>query len=512
MVVVKSQEPVVISPGGLISLDSRCNIMRSITSLLCGCLISLLVLFTIGAGAQAALAEDGYAHADRAAIYRLLARHRKKADDQSNRSSRNFKSQNISSKRGRFSQFGTFKAHAYDQDYFDEFISIGHGYIWPQEKMPIKVFVPTQEKFQKQNLQADVNRCLSEWVSACPNRISFRLVPDRAQADIVFLIEDHMLPGGASGHTEHLRATPGKFNVYDAFAARIHLAPTVVNGLFNRESMHRCVLHELGHALGIYGHSCNGTDIMFSRQSLNLDHHWPVLSKRDLRTLAHLYSKSCYKDAQAALLREAAKGNPFAQTNLGHVFQNGSGVKQDFQQAVNWYRQAANKGLDEARACLGFMYESGLGVKQDYKQAVYWLQKSAGQGCAYGQLRLGLAYENGLGVRQDYQRAANLYMKSAKHYNGEAQKCLGAIYEFGHGVRKDYKQALYWYQQAADQYIAEAQVRLGLFYENGSGVQQNYEQALKWYKKAACQGSGDAQRRIKTLKQKMGHKNLPVHD
>ena len=47
------------------------------------------------------------------------------------------------------------------------------------------------------------------------------------------------------------------------------------------------------------------------------------------------------------------------------------------------------------------MYANGQGVRQDYTQAVQWFRKAAEQGDAKAQYNLGVAYDNGHGVRQD---------------------------------------------------------------------------------------------------------------
>ena len=50
---------------------------------------------------------------------------------------------------------------------------------------------------------------------------------------------------------------------------------------------------------------------------------------------------------------------------------------------------------------LGAMYEEGTGVPQDYKTAVKWLKLSAKQGNAAAQYKLGVKYLRGHGVEAD---------------------------------------------------------------------------------------------------------------
>jgi len=69
-------------------------------------------------------------------------------------------------------------------------------------------------------------------------------------------------------------------------------------------------------------------------------------------------------DFQGTLLF-AEQGVAEAQFNLGLMYYNGQGVRQDYAEAVRWYRQAAEQGNAEAQNNLGAMYAIGQGVRQD---------------------------------------------------------------------------------------------------------------------------------------------------
>ena len=68
----------------------------------------------------------------------------------------------------------------------------------------------------------------------------------------------------------------------------------------------------------------------------------------------------------------AEKGDAKAQYNLGLMYFNGRGGKQDFKEAVKWHQKAADQGHAMAQYNLGNMYYNGWGVKQDFKEAVKW--------------------------------------------------------------------------------------------------------------------------------------------
>jgi hypothetical protein len=54
------------------------------------------------------------------------------------------------------------------------------------------------------------------------------------------------------------------------------------------------------------------------------------------------------------------------------MYRVGRGVRQDYAQAVAWFRKAANQGNLFAQADLGEMYRDGQGVPQDFVRAHMW--------------------------------------------------------------------------------------------------------------------------------------------
>ena len=79
-------------------------------------------------------------------------------------------------------------------------------------------------------------------------------------------------------------------------------------------------------------------------------------------------------------LQVAEQGNAQAQFSLGKMYYEGQGVRQDYTQAVQWYRKAAEQGDAEAQFNLGVMYAEGRGVSQDLALAQEWLGKACQNG------------------------------------------------------------------------------------------------------------------------------------
>ncbi len=74
--------------------------------------------------------------------------------------------------------------------------------------------------------------------------------------------------------------------------------------------------------------------------------------------------------------KAARQGEPAAQCELGQMYAQGMGTKQDFAQAAHWYREAAAQGHAKAQFNHGFLHAHGQGVIQDDEQAYHWYRLS----------------------------------------------------------------------------------------------------------------------------------------
>jgi len=76
----------------------------------------------------------------------------------------------------------------------------------------------------------------------------------------------------------------------------------------------------------------------------------------------------------------AARGDIVAANNLGYLYDNGVGVKQDPHKAVHWFRKVAEAGGAIGQYNLGNAYLKGRGVEQDVVEAAKWLTLAAAGG------------------------------------------------------------------------------------------------------------------------------------
>ncbi|HDN26502.1 MAG TPA: sel1 repeat family protein [Thioploca sp.] len=156
-----------------------------------------------------------------------------------------------------------------------------------------------------------------------------------------------------------------------------------------------------------------------------------------------------------------------AQFYLGCAYSDGKGVIPNDEQAIYWYRQAAENGQKRAQFYLGCAYSDGQGVPQDDEQAVYWYQKAA----------------------QDTDR----YREGDRLEEGDIDAVfnLAYAYEKGEGIPQDDGKAVYWYQKVANKGDTEAQFELGKIYDKAILI-QDYEEVVSWYRSLRVNEHEDA--------------------
>ena len=74
------------------------------------------------------------------------------------------------------------------------------------------------------------------------------------------------------------------------------------------------------------------------------------------------------------------EGKNQARVLIGTLYENGLGVRRDYDEALRWYRLAAERNFSHAFYAIGVMYEKGRGVPEDLRQAREWMKKAADRG------------------------------------------------------------------------------------------------------------------------------------
>jgi hypothetical protein len=176
-------------------------------------------------------------------------------------------------------------------DYLSSLVSFGR---WHKEDIPLKVYVRKNIQIPEfyNQFVGGLRDSFDQWCAATGGAVSYKFVSGADSANIVCDYTDHrelvssQHELGIDGNTEMLSKqdnSPGPTNIV-VLVKNIPGAPA----FRNRSLVTLCCLHEVGHALGMHGHSPNSHDVMFPAVTLNGE---AKLSERDNKTIRRIYQR-----------------------------------------------------------------------------------------------------------------------------------------------------------------------------------------------------------------------------
>lgn len=162
---------------------------------------------------------------------------------------------------------------------------------WDIKSFPLKVYFENPDSVPNYYVYS-IEKAMELW-SGSTNFVKFARVNDKNNADIYirFIDNKKVCDGGqcrfVTAYTEP--------KVSDKILKQMTLTFYKTNPLnkgFSQGEIYNTALHELGHTLGIMGHSDNPEDLMFSMSDSENSKYYPYaqsMSKGDLQTLVLLY-------------------------------------------------------------------------------------------------------------------------------------------------------------------------------------------------------------------------------
>lgn len=165
---------------------------------------------------------------------------------------------------------------------------------WDIKSFPLKVYMENPDEVPQYYID-NINKALSIWTRRT-NFIKFTQVNDKQSADIVISFMDIPKDICSSNVCNYTIAyTEPKVN-NQKILKKMNLTfykTDPLNKKFTSSEILNTALHELGHTLGIMGHSDNPRDLMYATKN-NGDRYFnslppPDLTVNDLRTLVLLY-------------------------------------------------------------------------------------------------------------------------------------------------------------------------------------------------------------------------------
>ena len=194
-----------------------------------------------------------------------------------------------------------------------------------------------------------------------------------------------------------------------------------------------------------------------------------------------------YEVAVKAFKKSAKKGHVEAQIMVGMCYEKGYGVDEDIEEAMDWYRKAADSEDPLAEA----VYGMGL-IGKEKEKGIKYLKKAANKGCALAQTTLGIIY-----LDKDEEEAVK-YLKKAAGQSLTGRKTVLDIFM----EKEDHNPITDVLEDeeicVEDASIVSAQVMLVAVYLEGLGVERSTKEAKKWFEKAKKNGlSKKVQKKIK---------------
>ncbi len=204
-----------------------------------------------------------------------------------------------------------------DQDYFNLAVKEG-ATRWADNSMPVRVYLGSGKKlpgFDPAFVESVKSAC-NDWSVASGGIVSFEFVSSakNAQIRIEWTDDPSVLKNAAeAGHCQLSGNEKGSSLADVILLIRNRSDNSIVSAL----KMKYTALHEIGHTLGIAGHSMNVRDVMFL--GILNDSFPDGISERDTNTLKKIYSTSTTKlfsSDQNAWIANTNQGS--AEVNAGH--------------------------------------------------------------------------------------------------------------------------------------------------------------------------------------------------
>ncbi len=386
------------------------------------------------------------------------------------------------------------RVHAQDKDYFHELVCRDHVGYWKADRMPIRVYIPGEEEGDGFSSVDKKLICdsLNDWMAEIPDKLSYKLVNNYKDGDVRFSqkrnCSDLSATEIALGHTVPLTDRPPKWSVVSINKVNVDIAreDSPIKDIDSAGAIERrrVFLHEIGHALGVSGHSCNAGDIMFFT-TLDEEFSVPKLSQRDKATIRKIYEEESLESfAEKTIRTRATEGDKYALFRMADNLADETPTPKVKQEIFLLLKRAADAGLPDAQTMVGNLYLQGEGVTRDVKQAIHYLTLATKQDAGSAFLSLASIYEEGTGVSKDLSKAEAYYQQALPFGSRSAQVSYADFLCYQRGDQESFARAVEHYKIAANVLSTESMARLATIYANGYGVPTDKVKSQFWLNKA----------------------------
>jgi predicted Zn-dependent protease len=166
-------------------------------------------------------------------------------------------------------------------DYFDQVRAVKAGFlVW--NHFPIQVYIAPPPKgtlIKPEVWQSAIAQSVQDWQPYLP----LSIVASEAGADINISANPPLNKSG-----QRVRSAETRYEIYVSDRKELaHRVTVYIRPNQSPQYITAAARHELGHALGIWGHSLTASDVMYFSQVRNP----PSISGRDVNTLKRIYQQ-----------------------------------------------------------------------------------------------------------------------------------------------------------------------------------------------------------------------------
>lgn len=184
------------------------------------------------------------------------------------------------------------------------------------------------------------------------------------------------------------------------------------------------------------------------------------------------------------LITKADSGDVDAQFRVGNAYDFANGAPHSVENAIKYYRMAAEQGHAEAQNSLGSVFQA----EKNYTEAKLWYERAAAQNHPWATNSLAYLYDLGLGVPQDRAKGFELYSRAADLGWAEAMWNIANMYGAGQVGKIDMVMACVWTVRA-QRFVGNQNPRLSAYLTR---VLPQLGKTLSSEEWATCQQQGNS--------------------
>ncbi|MBR2672808.1 MAG: SEL1-like repeat protein [Oscillospiraceae bacterium] len=195
--------------------------------------------------------------------------------------------------------------------------------------------------------------------------------------------------------------------------------------------------------------------------------------------------------------------NPDTQFELAQHYFKGTGTKQDYARALEWYTKAAEQGHAGAMFKVGQCFYKGLGTDEDRAEALKWYEKAGDSGHSQAAFAAGQMYYTGDGTDKDIYKAKAWLEESREH------KGYDLLYDINKELgtkltTKEINAKIDELEAEAEKGDESAMLELAEWYSNGKNLRPNMEAARIWASQAYEMNSWRAPHQMGVILERQG--------